>query len=66
MVEVLGGVDGDIIVVYVDDVLVRLALDWLVPLVIHFRVDLISVSYPLIFFFYCRYFSFRILMIIVN
>ena len=66
VVEVLGGVDGDIIVVYVDDVLVRLALDWLVPLVIHFRVDLISVSYPLIFFFYCRYFSFRILMIIVN
>ena len=31
MVEVLGGVDGDIIVVYVDDVSVRLALDGLDP-----------------------------------
>ena len=31
MVEVLGGVDGDIIVVYVDDVSVRLAVDRLYP-----------------------------------
>ena len=55
----LGDVGGVIIVVYVDDVLfVRLGL---VPLIIHFRVDLISVSSPLIVF-YCRHFSFRILM----
>ena len=30
--RVLGGVDGEVIVVYVDDVFVRLALDGLVPL----------------------------------
>ena len=34
----------------VDDVFVRLALDRLVPLIIYFRVDLISVSFPLIIF----------------
>ena len=61
MVEVLGGVDGDIIVVYVDDLFVRLALDGLVPLIIHFRVGLISVSSPQIIF-YCRHFSFQILV----
>ena len=56
VVEVLGGVDRDIIVVYVDDVFVR--LDGLVPLIIHFRVDLISVYSPLIIF-YCRHSSFH-------
>ena len=39
----------------------RLALDGLVPLIIHFRVDLTSVSFPLIIF-YCRHVSFRILI----
>ena len=56
----LDGVDGDIIVVYVDDLFVRLALDGLVPLIIHFRVGLISVSSQIIF--YCRHFSFQTLM----
>ena len=46
-------------IVYVDDVFVRLALDGLVPLIIHFRVDLISVS---LIIFYCRHVSFRILL----
>ena len=55
MIEVLGSVDGDITVVYVDDLIERLALDGLVPLIIHFRIDLISVSSPLIIF-YCRHF----------
>ena len=42
MVEVLGGVDVDIIVVYVYDVFVRLVLDGvLVLLIIHFQIDLI-------------------------
>ena len=42
MVEVLGGVDVDIIVVYVDDVFLRLVLDGLlVLLIIHFQIDLI-------------------------
>ena len=45
--RVLGGVDGDNIVVYVDAVFVRLALDGVVLLIIiHFRIDLISVSSP--------------------
>ena len=57
----MDGVDGDIIVVYVDDLFVRLALDGLVPLIIHFRVGLISVSSPQIIF-YCRHFSFQILV----
>ena len=42
--RVLGGVDGDKIVVYVDSVFVRLALDGVVLIIIHFRIDLISVS----------------------
>ena len=49
------------LVVYVDGVFVRLALDGLVPLIIHFWFDLISVSFPLIIF-YCRHVSFRILI----
>ena len=47
----------DIIVVYVDDVFVRFALDGLVPLILHFRVDLISALIILL-----QTFSFRILM----
>ena len=51
----LCGFDGDIIVVYLDGVFVRLALDGLVPLIIHSEVELISVFSPLIIF-YCRHF----------
>ena len=43
--------------VYLDDVFVRLALDWLVLLIIHSQVELISVFSPLIIF-YCRHFHF--------
>ena len=52
--------------------LCSLALDGLVPLIIHFRVDLISVSSPLVIF-YCRNFFIsdsnakqRFIIIIVN
>ena len=50
----LGWRRRDIIVVYVDDVFVRLAPDGLVPLILYFRDDLISA----LIIFYCRHFHF--------
>ena len=46
MVEALVGVDGDIIVVYVDDVLVRLVLDGLV----YYLFLLVQLTVPLLIF----------------
>ena len=51
VVEVLGSVDGDIVVMWTM-YLCSLALDGLVPLITHFRVDLISVSTPLVIFYF--------------
>lgn len=46
MVEALVGVDGDIIVVYVDDVFVRLVLDGLV----YYLFLLVQLTVPLLIF----------------